>query len=214
MVRGELITALGMTEPGGGSDVANIKTSAVRDGDHYVINGSKTFISNGINADLVIVAAMTDPAARHKGMSLFVVERDMPGFSRGRNLEKLGQHAQDTAELFFDNVRVPAANMLGAEGSGFAQLMDKLAPERLMAAVAALAHAEAAFGWTLDYIKERKAFGQTIGSFQNTRFAMAEMRTELDACQAYIDRQILAQNPANSLPRTPPPGSSWPPNWR
>lgn len=188
---GELITAIAMTEPGTGSDLQGIKTRAVRQGDHYVLNGSKTFITNGINSDLVIVAAKTDPNERHKGMSLLVVERGMDGFERGRNLDKIGLHAQDTAELFFNDVRVPAENLLGSEGQGFFQLVNNLPQERLGIAAAGVAHARAALGWTLAYCKERTAFGQPIGSFQNSRFKLAEMATEVEIGQTFVDRCVL-----------------------
>ena len=191
---GELITAIAMTEPGIGSDLASMTTTAVRDGDVYVVNGSKTFITNGINADLVITAVKTDPTQRHKGMSLLVVERGMEGFERGRNLEKIGLHSQDTAELFFTDVRVPAANLLGAEGEGFRYLVSNLPQERLSIAVAGLANARAAYRWTLEYVKERQAFGQPIGAFQNTRFKLAELATELAVAEAFIDKAILAHN--------------------
>jgi alkylation response protein AidB-like acyl-CoA dehydrogenase len=191
---GELITAIGMTEPGIGSDLASMSTSAIRDGDHYIVNGAKTFITNGINADLVITAVKTDPAQKHAGMSLLVIERGMTGFERGRNLEKVGLHAQDTAELFFTDVHVPLANLLGVEGKGFAHLVDNLPQERLSIAVAGVAAAEAALGWTLDYVKQRTAFGSPVASFQNTRFALAEMRTEIDIGQVYVDRCVEALN--------------------
>ena len=194
LASGELMSAIAMTEPGAGSDLAGIRTSAIRDGDVYVVSGSKTFITNGINADLVITAVKTDPEERHSGMSLLVIEDGMEGFSRGRNLEKIGLHAQDTAELFFDEVRVPVANRLGDEGMGFAHLMENLPQERLGLATASVAHAEVAFGWTLEYVKERQAFGQPIGSFQTVKHLMAEMRTELDIAQAYVDRQIMTLN--------------------
>lgn len=209
MVSGESVVAIAMTEPGTGSDLAGIRTTAVRDGSEYVINGAKTFISSGFNADLVIVVATTAPEERHAGISLFVVETDRPGFSRGRNLEKLGLHAQDTAELFFDDVRVPVENRLGEEGSGFAQLMRNLAQERLGCSVTAVAHAEAAFGWTLEYVKERTAFGRSIGSFQNSRFKMAEMRTELDLTRAYIDQQVLAHNAGELTAEDAAAGKWW-----
>ncbi|MEX0756654.1 MAG: acyl-CoA dehydrogenase family protein, partial [Acidimicrobiia bacterium] len=183
-----------MTEPGTGSDLASIRTTATLDGDSYVVNGQKTFISNGQNADLVIVAAKTDPEQTHAGLSLIVVESSLPGFSRGRNLDKVGMHAQDTSELFFTDVRVPATNLLGAPGTGFFQLVDKLPQERLSIAVGAMAAAEAAFGWTLAYAKERQAFGRPIGSFQHNRFVLAEMRTELDLGWTFVDRQIEALN--------------------
>jgi alkylation response protein AidB-like acyl-CoA dehydrogenase len=191
---GELMAAIAMTEPGTGSDLAAVRTTAVRDSDDYIVNGSKTFITNGINADLVIVVCTTDPGQRHRGITLLVIEAGMDGFERGRNLDKIGVHANDTAELFFSDVRVPAANRLGPEGSGFGQLMAKLPQERLGIAVNAVAAAEAAFGWGLDYAKERHAFGQPIGSFQHNRFVLAEMRTELDIAQVYVDRQVEALN--------------------
>jgi alkylation response protein AidB-like acyl-CoA dehydrogenase len=189
---GQLMTAIAMTEPGTGSDLAGIRTTAVRDGDCYVLNGSKTFITNGINSSLVVVACKTDPTERHRGMSLLVVEEGMEGFTRGRNLEKIGLHAQDTAELFFEDVRVPVENLLGEEGTGFFQLVRNLPRERLSLAITAVAHAWAAFGWTVDYCKERNAFGQPIGSFQNSKFALAELKTELDIAQVFVDRQIEA----------------------
>jgi alkylation response protein AidB-like acyl-CoA dehydrogenase len=191
---GELITAVAMTEPGIGSDLASMTTTAVRDGDVYVVNGSKTFITNGINADLVITAVKTDTSQRHKGMSLIIVERGMEGFERGRNLEKIGLHSQDTAELFFTDVRVPATNLLGAEGEGFRYLVTNLPQERLSIAVAGLASARAAYKWTLEYVKERQAFGQPIAAFQNTRFKLAELATELAVAEAFIDKAILAHN--------------------
>ncbi|AMO62934.1 acyl-CoA dehydrogenase domain-containing protein [Mycolicibacterium phlei] len=185
---GELIIAIAMTEPGAGSDLAGIRTSAVRDGDDWIINGSKTFISSGINADLVVVVARTDPEAGHKGFTLFVVERDMPGFERGRKLDKVGLHTQDTSELHFENVRVPSANMLGKEGRGFYHLMENLPSERLSIAISACAGARAVWEETLQYCKDRKAFGQPIGSFQYNRFLLAEMDTELEVTETYIDR--------------------------
>jgi alkylation response protein AidB-like acyl-CoA dehydrogenase len=191
---GELITAIAMTEPGIGSDLASMGTTAIRDGEHYVVNGSKTFITNGINADLVITAVKTDPTQKHKGMSLVVLERGMEGFERGRNLEKVGLHSQDTAELFFTDVQVPVANLLGTEGQGFVHLVHNLPQERLSIAASAVAAAEAALGWTLEYVKERKAFGQPVGSFQNSRFKLAEMRTEIDVAQAFVDRCIEGLN--------------------
>jgi alkylation response protein AidB-like acyl-CoA dehydrogenase len=191
---GELITAIAMTEPGTGSDLAGITTTARRDGDHYVVNGAKTFITNGINSDLVIVAVKTDPSARHAGMSLLVLERGMPGFERGRNLDKIGMHSQDTAELFFDDVMVPVANRLGDEGRAFQYLTANLAQERLSIAITGVATARAAVDWTLAYVKERRAFGTTIGSFQNTKFVLAEQRTAVDVAQAYVDQCIRALN--------------------
>jgi alkylation response protein AidB-like acyl-CoA dehydrogenase len=192
--RGELITAVAMTEPGIGSDLASMTTTAIRDGDHYVVNGSKTFITNGINADLVITAVKTDPSQRHRGMSLLVLERGMEGFERGRNLDKVGLHSQDTAELFFTDVRVPVENRLGEEGEGFVSLVTNLPQERLSIAVAGVAAARAAFDWTLAYCKERTAFGQPIGSFQSSRFRLAEMATEVEIAQAFVDQCVLALN--------------------
>src|SRR3954447_11311421 len=197
IVSGELITAIGMTEPGIGSDLASMSTTAIRDGDHYVVNGAKTFITNGINADLVILAVKTDPAQKHKGMSLLILERGMEGFTRGRNLDKLGQHAQDTAELFFSDVHVPVGNLLGPEeGQGFRQLVANLPQERLSIAVAAVASMRSALDLTLAYVTERRAFGQTIGSFQNSRFVLAEIATEVDVAQHFVDdcvRALLAR---------------------
>ena len=191
---GEKITAIAMTEPGTGSDLASIATTARRDGDRYVLNGSKTFITNGINSDLVIVAAKTDPSQRHTGMSLLVVERGMPGFERGRNLDKIGMHSQDTAELFFNDVEVPVENLLGEEGRAFHYLTLNLAQERLSIAITGVATARAAVGWTIDYVKDRAAFGTKISSFQNTKFVLAEQRTAVDVAQAYVDHCILALN--------------------
>jgi alkylation response protein AidB-like acyl-CoA dehydrogenase len=192
IVSGELVTAIAMTEPAIGSDLASMTTSAIRDGDSYVVNGSKTFITNGINADLVITAVKTDPGQKHKGMSLLVLERGMEGFERGRNLEKLGLHSQDTAELFFTDVHVPVDNLLGAEGEGFLQLVHNLPQERLSIAIAGVAAARAAFDGTLDYVKDRQAFGQPVGSFQNSRFVMAELATEIEVTQAFVDRCVTA----------------------
>lgn len=190
MVSGELIGALAITEPNTGSDVAGVRTSAVRKGDVYVVNGSKTFITNGINSDVVITTVRTDPDAGHKGFTLLVLERGMKGFERGRNLSKLGMHAQDTAELSFTDVEVPVENRLGDEGMGFVYLMQNLAQERLGMAVGGVKVASAALQWTLDYTKERKAFGQSIASFQNSKFALAEMATEVQIAQVYVDRCI------------------------
>jgi alkylation response protein AidB-like acyl-CoA dehydrogenase len=189
---GELITAIAMTEPGMGSDLAAMSTRALRDGDHYVLDGAKTFITNGINADLVIVAAKTDPAQRHRGISLLVLERGMDGFTRGRNLEKIGQHGQDTAELAFAGVRVPLENLLGEEGEGFRYLVSNLPQERLSIAASAVSAAEAALSWTLSYVRERRVFDQPIGSFQSARFALAEARSELDIARVFIDRCVAA----------------------
>ncbi|MCW2903647.1 MAG: acyl-CoA dehydrogenase domain protein [Streptosporangiaceae bacterium] len=190
---GEIITGIAMTEPAAGSDLQGIKTTAVKDGDDYVLNGSKTFISNGILADLVIVVAKTDLSAGAKGVSLLAVERGMEGFDRGRNLDKVGLHAQDTAELFFDNVRVPKENLLGEEGMGFIYLMQNLARERLSIGTTALAAAEASFEQTLDYCKTREAFGRPIGKFQHNRFTLAEMKTEITVARSFTDQCILAE---------------------
>jgi alkylation response protein AidB-like acyl-CoA dehydrogenase len=189
IVSGDLITAVAMTEPGAGSDLSGIRTSAKLDGDHYVVNGSKTFITNGINADLVITAVRTGDD-RHKGISLMIIERGMDGFERGRNLDKLGLHSQDTAELSFTDVRVPVANRLGEEGEGFAYLTQKLPQERTSIAVNGVGEARAAFEETLQYVQDRKAFGKTIGSFQNTKFVLAEMITEIDVAQAFLDQCV------------------------
>src|SRR4051812_37044909 len=194
IVSGELITAIAMTEPGIGSDLASMATTAIRDGDHYVVNGAKTFITNGINADLVITAVKTDPAQRHAGMSLIVLERGMDGFERGRNLDKLGLHAQDTAELFFTDVNVPVSNRLGEEGQGFLHLVANLPQERLSIAAAGVSAARAALGWTLDYVKQRNAFGQPVGSFQNSKFVLAEVATEVEIGQTFVDRCVVALN--------------------
>jgi alkylation response protein AidB-like acyl-CoA dehydrogenase len=192
---GELITAIAMSEPGAGSDLQGIRTTAIREGDHYVVNGQKTFITNGINADLVVVVAKTDPEAGARGTTLIVVERGMEGFTRGRNLDKVGMKAQDTAELFFENVRVPVANRLGPnDGEGFFQLMHNLPQERLSIAVAAVAAAEAVLEQTIEYCKTRQAFGRSIGSFQNTRFVLAELATETEIARHYVDKCILALN--------------------
>ncbi|MGC0363695.1 alkylation response protein AidB-like acyl-CoA dehydrogenase [Rhodococcus sp. 27YEA15] len=191
---GELISAIAMTEPGTGSDLQGIKTRAVRDGDHWILNGSKTFITNGINADIVIVVACTDPDKGAQGFSLFVVERDMPGFERGRNLDKIGMKAQDTAELSFTDVRVPTANLLGAEGMGFIYLMKNLPQERLSIAVVAAAAMESVLEKTIQYCRDRKAFGKSIGSFQNTRFVLAELATETTAVRILVDKFIEQLN--------------------
>jgi alkylation response protein AidB-like acyl-CoA dehydrogenase len=191
---GELITAIAMTEPGAGSDLQGMRTTAVRDGDHYVLNGSKTFISNGQLSDLVIVAARTDPEAGYRGISLLVVERGMPGFERGRNLDKVGMHAQDTSELFFRDVEVPVDNLLGEEGGGFVALMQNLPRERLAIGATALAGAEAVFDETLAYCKQREAFGRPIGRFQHNRFVLAEIATELAVARAFTDKAVLEHN--------------------
>ncbi|WP_042418705.1 acyl-CoA dehydrogenase family protein [Streptacidiphilus anmyonensis] len=190
---GELITAVAMTEPGTGSDLAGIRTKAVRDGDHYVIDGAKTFITNGVNADLVVVAVRTGEHP-HRGLSLVVVERDTPGFERGRKLEKIGLHAQDTAELVFTGARVPVANLIGQEGEGFFGLTRNLPQERISVAVSGLAQATAAFEWTTAYVRERKAFGKPIGAQQVIRHRLAELATEIEIAQHYLDRCVLALN--------------------
>jgi alkylation response protein AidB-like acyl-CoA dehydrogenase len=191
---GELITAIAMTEPGTGSDLASIATTAVRDGDEWVVNGAKTFITNGINSDLVIVVCRTDPDGGRDALSLLVVERGMPGFERGRNLDKIGQHSADTAELFFDDVRVPHANVLGEEGRAMEYLGFNLAQERLSIGLYGLAAARAALGWTVGYVNERTAFGQPIASFQNTKFVLAEVATELAVTQPFVDRCVMKLN--------------------
>jgi alkylation response protein AidB-like acyl-CoA dehydrogenase len=190
---GELITAIAMTEPGTGSDLSGIRTRAVREGDHFVVNGAKTFITNGINADLIVTAVRTgdDP---HKGISLLVIERDTPGLDRGRNLEKVGMHAQDTAELFFNDARVPVANLLGPEGEGFFGLTRNLPQERVSVSVGAVSQSAAALEWTIDYVRERKAFGQPIGALQTTRFRLAELATEVDIAQQFVDRAVEELN--------------------
>jgi alkylation response protein AidB-like acyl-CoA dehydrogenase len=191
---GELITAIAMTEPGAGSDLQGMRTTAIRDGGTFVLNGSKTFISNGQLCDLVIVAARTDPSAGYQGISLLVVERGMPGFERGRNLDKVGMHAQDTSELFFRDVAVPVGNLLGEEGGGFVALMQNLPRERLAIGATALAGAEAVFEETLAYVKQREAFGRPIGRFQHSRFVLAEMATELAVARAFTDKAVLEHN--------------------
>lgn len=187
-ISGEIITAIAMTEPGTGSDLQNVRTTAIKNGDHYVLNGSKTFITNGQLADLVIIVAKTNPEERAAGVSLLLVESDLPGFKKGTNLEKVGMKAQDTSELFFDDVKVPAENLLGAEGQGFVYLMQELAQERLGVAIGAIANAEAGLQWTVDYVRERKAFGKPIAAFQNTQFKLAELDSELTALRVFVDR--------------------------
>jgi len=191
---GELITAIAMSEPGAGSDLQGIQTTAVRDGAGYLLSGQKTFISNGQLCDLVIVVAKTDPAAGHRGISMLVVERGMAGFERGRNLAKVGMHAQDTSELFFSDVRVPASNLLGEEGGGFLALMQNLPRERLAIGATALAAAEKVFQDTLQYCQQRQAFGRPIGAFQHSRFTLAEMATELAVARAFTDRAVTEHN--------------------
>jgi len=192
-ISGETILAVAMTEANAGSDISGIKSKAVRDGDDWILNGSKTFISNGINGGAIVVAARTVPGKSH-GIGLFVVESGMEGFSRGRNLKKMGLKTQDTAELFFENVRIPAENVLGDPERGFYQLMHHLAEERLISACQEVVHAQVAFDLTMEYILERKAFGKPIGAFQNSRFIMAEMRTSLDILQTFIDQCVLLHN--------------------
>lgn len=192
-VTGEYILAIAMTEAGAGSDVSGIRTKAEDKGDHYLLNGSKTFISNGILADLVIVAAKTDSNSSH-GLSLFVVERGMQGFERGKNLKKMGMHSQDTAEMFFNNVKVPKENLLGEFNRGFYHLMHFLAEERLLSAVGALANAEAAFEVSLEYASDRQVFGRKVADFQVNRFKFADMRMEMDVAQAFIDRCVMENN--------------------
>lgn len=187
-VSGEIVTAIAMTEPGTGSDLQGIKTTAILEGDHYILNGSKTFITNGQMADLVIVVAKTNPEDGAKGTSLLLVEAASAGFAKGQNLEKLGMKAQDTSELFFDDVKVPKQNLLGAEGMGFVYLMQELPQERLSVALNAVAGAESILAQTIDYVKERKAFGRSISSFQNTQFKLAEMSATLEMARVYTDK--------------------------
>jgi acyl-CoA dehydrogenase len=188
MASGKLITALGMTEPSAGSDLAALRTRAVRDGSDYIINGSKVFITNGIHADMVVVAAKTNPQLGAKGVSLFMVDSSLAGFSKGKKIDKMGQHSSDTAELFFTDVRVPSNALLGEEGKGFAYMMQELPRERLGVAIQAIGHVQGAINMTVDYVKERKAFGQSIGQFQNTRFKLAEARIELELCRALFEK--------------------------
>ena len=190
MARGEVVVALGMSEPSGGSDVQNIRTQAIRDGDDYVINGQKVFITNGHSADLLLLACKTDPTQRGRGVSLLLVETDRPGFTRGRKLEKLGCKAQDTSELFFSDLRVPVSNLLGEEGAGFKILMTQLAQERLVQAIRAVSASEAALEWTRSYVTDRKMFGQTLADFQNTRFTLANLHAQVQAQRVYVDRCI------------------------
>jgi acyl-CoA dehydrogenase len=190
MARGEAITALGMTEPSGGSDLQGMKTVARRESEHYVVNGQKVFITAGFNADLLVLACKTDPSLGAKGVSLLLVETDTPGFQRGRKLEKIGCKAQDTAELFFSDMRVPVANLLGEEGRGFYQLMSELPQERLVQAIRAVASSEAALQWTLEYAGQREMFGRRLIDFQNTQFKLAEMRADILAQRVFLDRCI------------------------
>jgi acyl-CoA dehydrogenase len=191
-IAGDCLVAIAMTEPAVGSDLAGVQTRARRDGDHYVLDGSKTFISNGQNCDLVIVVAKTDPTRRHDGISLILVEADTPGFRRGRNLDKIGLKGQDTSELFFESCRVPVENRLGQEGSGFKMLMEKLQQERLCIAVSSMASVRRSLDDTIAYVKERRAFGQPIGAFQNTQFVLAELETEYEIGRAFTDRLLAA----------------------
>lgn len=193
-VSGEIILAVAMTEPDAGSDLAGMRTAAVEKDDHWVLSGSKTYISNGINADLVVVAAKTDPDNNPHAMTLFLVERGMAGFERGRNLEKMGLKAQDTAELFFNDVKVPKANVLGEPGKGFYYLMEGLAEERLIGAAGYLASAQLSWDLTAEFVKERKVFGKPLTAFQNTQFKLSELRTELDIAQNYVDQCVAAFN--------------------
>lgn len=193
-VRGETILAVAMTEPDAGSDLAGMRSTAVEMDDHWVLKGAKTYISNGINADLVIVAAKTDSRNNPHHMTLFLVERGMQGFERGRNLRKMGLKAQDTAELFFNDVKVPKANVLGEPGKGFIYLMEGLAEERLIGAVGYLAAAQLSWDLTAEFVRERKAFGKPLAAFQNTQFRMAEMRSQLDFAQTYVDQCVRAFN--------------------
>ncbi len=189
LATGEMVGAIAMSEPAAGSDLQGVKTTAIKQADgSYLLNGSKTFITNGWHADLVIVVAKTDPAAGAKGTSLFLVERGMEGFSKGKRLKKLGMKAQDTSELFFDNVKVPAENLLGGEGKGFICLMEQLPWERLQIAIGAVAAGQAAIDWTVEYVKERKVFGQAVASYQNTRYTLAELQTEVQVAQVFVDK--------------------------
>ena len=193
LASGEMVGAIAMTEPAAGSDLQGVKTTALlsADGSHYVLNGSKTFITNGWHADLVVVVAKTDPAAGAKGTSLLLVERGMPGFEKGQRLKKAGMKAQDTSELFFNDVKVPAENLLGGaamQGKGFACLMEQLPWERLQIAITAVASAQAAIDWTVEYVRQRKAFGQAVGAFQNTRYELAEMQTEVQVARVFVDK--------------------------
>ncbi len=192
MASGDMIGAIAMSEPAAGSDLQGVRTTARRDGEHYVLNGSKTFITNGWHADLVVVVAKTDPAAGAKGTSLFLIERGMPGFDKGQRLKKVGLKAQDTSELFFNDLRVPASQLLGKENQGFIYLMQELPWERMQIAIGAVESAQAAIDWTLDYVKNRKVFGTTVASFQNTRFRLAELQTEVQIARVFVDRCLEA----------------------
>ncbi len=192
IVSGDLITSIAMTEPGAGSDLLAMRTRAVKDGDSYILNGSKTFISNGLNNDLAIVAAKTNPEAGHKGISLFVVERDTPGFTRGKNIPKIGFHAGDTAELFFEDCRVPAANMMGKEGAGFVYLMQKLQQERLLSAVVNIFMAKRSLDLTMEYVQQRQLFGKKLSQFQNTQFVLADVASEIEVGLSFVEKLVIA----------------------
>ncbi len=208
-IAGECLVAIAMTEPSAGSDLAAVRTTAIRDGDHYVVNGAKTFISNGQNAHLVIVVAKTDPAKRHDGISLILVEEGTPGFERGRNLEKIGLRGQDTSELFFRDCRVPASNLLGQEGQGFKMLMEKLQQERLCIAVGCMASIRRSLDDTIAYVKERQAFGKPIAAFQNTQFKLAELETEYEIGQAFTDKLLAAHVRGEELVKEVSMGKWW-----
>ncbi len=205
---GDIVTAIGMTEPSGGSDLAALRTTAVRDGDAWVLNGSKTFITNGYSADLVVVAARTSPERKAKGITLFGVEAGMAGFTRGTKLDKVGQEESDTAELYLDDVRVPAENVIGEVDRGFIHMMERLPQERLGAAVSNLAHAAQILSETVDYTKERKAFGQAVGSFQHNKFLLAELVTRIEVSQAYVD-QCVAAHAAGELTAVDAAKAKW-----
>ena len=200
-VTGEIITAIAMTEPGTGSDLANIKTTARMEGNHYIVNGQKTFITNGIQSDLIVVAVKTDQQAvpKHKGISLLVIERDTPGFSRGRKLNKVGLHSQDTAELIFEDCLVPKENLLGEEGKGFLYLMEKLQQERLLVAIGAQTASEVMLKMTIDYVKSREAFGKPVSQFQNSQFKIVEMATDIEMSRAFLDQLIAEHIEGNNV---------------
>lgn len=208
-ISGESILGIAMTEPDAGSDLAGMRTTAVEEDDHWVLNGAKTFISNGINADLIIVAAKTDPDKNAHAMTLFIVERGMEGFERGRNLEKMGLKAQDTAELFFKDVKIPKANVLGEPGKGFYYLMEGLAEERLIASCGYLSAAQLSYDLAADFVKERKVFGKSLASFQNTQFKLAELRTDLDIAQCFVDQSVRASNAGALTPVDAAKGKYW-----
>ncbi|PJF20753.1 MAG: acyl-CoA dehydrogenase, partial [Phototrophicales bacterium] len=209
MVTGELITAIAMTEPNTGSDLAGVRTTAIRQNGHFVVNGQKTFITNGILSDVVITVVKTKPEERHSGISLLLIERGMDGFERGRNLEKIGMKAQDTAELYFNNVQVPVENLLGEEGHGFYYLMEQLPQERLSIAVSAMAACETVLDWTVQYAQERTAFGRPIGKFQHSRFKLAEMKTEIQIGRVFVDRCITELNAGNLSTETASMAKWW-----